>query len=138
MKTEKRWQKSAERENKRRTSHAPLLAFAGLIPLTTAQEQQKKTEAMLTRFWAQLEEHRKQSELDWPRYRALCEVEAPEQMPALDARFAHVRTYVPDDPAYRCDFWYQRWHDIQKSKGRCLPDFIFGCSCRKQWESLAT
>ena len=137
MKTEKRWERSAKRENKRRTDNAPLLAFAGLIPLTTAQEQQQKTEAMLARFWKQLEEHRQQAELAWPKYRALCEAEAPERMPALDARFAHVRTYVPDEPAYRCDFWYQRWHDIQKDKARCLPGTLFACTCRERWETLS-
>jgi hypothetical protein len=139
MKTEnKRWERSATRENKRRTDNAPLLAFAGLIPLTTAQEQQQKTEAMLARFWQQLKDHRKQAELNWPKYRELCLQDAPEQTPALDARFAKYRTYAPDEPAYRCDFWYQRWHDIQKTKGRCLPGVLFFCSCRERWETLST
>ena len=137
MNDEKRWTKSAARENKRRTHKAPLLAFAGLIPMTTPNEQQRKTEALLARFWAQLEAYRTQAELDWPKYRELCAAESPELMPAIDARFAKYRTYAPNEPSYRCDFWYQRWHDIQKSKGRCRPDFLFGCSCRKQWETLA-
>ena len=137
MKTEnKRWERSATRENKRRTDSAPLLAFAGLIPLTTAQEQQRKTEAMLASFWKQLEEHRRLAELDWPRFRELCAVEAPEQMPALDARFAKYRTYAPNEPSYRCDFWYQRWHELQKAKGRCQPGTLF-CTCRERWESVS-
>jgi hypothetical protein len=136
MNQEKRWKLSAARENKRRTEKAPLLVFAGLIPMTTPQEQQRKVENAREAFTAQWEAHKRDSELAWPRYRALCEAEAPEQMPALDARFERYRGYAPDDPVYRCDFWWQRWHDIQKEKGRCQPGRFF-CVCHDRWQEVS-
>jgi hypothetical protein len=135
MNQETRWKLSAARENKRRTERAPLLAFAGLIPMTTPNAQQRKVESERAAFTAQWEAHRRQLEKDWVHYRELCVEEAPEQMAALDARFERYRGYAPNDPAYRCDFWYQRWHDLQKSKERCQPGRTF-CTCRERWDDI--
>jgi hypothetical protein len=77
MNQETRWKLSAARENKRRTERAPLLAFAGLIPMTTPNEQQRKVESERAAFTAQWEAHRRQLEKDWVRYRELCLQEAP-------------------------------------------------------------
>ena len=60
MKERDRWEKSAASENARRDARAPLFAHAGLVPHTTADEQQAKVERIQREFEERLAAHREQ------------------------------------------------------------------------------
>lgn len=106
---EKNWKRAAERENKRRTEAAPLLAHAGLIPLTTPEAVKERSEKGLAAWMKQREEARLRALEVCRIYRAFLAFElSADELDHLDNFWEErIRKGFPETHEYRADYWYQ-------------------------------
>lgn len=86
------WQKSAERENSRRTAKAPLLAHAGLVPLVSPEQRQQAMEERRRRFEARTAEQDARAVALTAERRALVLARAPQDVERVDR---HVAAHPP-------------------------------------------
>jgi hypothetical protein len=126
----RRWERAAERENKRRAAGAPLLAYAGLIPLTTPGEQQARVERMQAASAQQLQAGYTESLRRAARYRVAVAAAVPAaDLAALDGGWE--RSAAPHTAEYLADYW----HAHKRRLGLCNPDPLRGwpiCNCVKE------
>jgi hypothetical protein len=97
-----KWEASAERRNARAVAKAPLFAHAGLVPVVTAEEQQRHVEGMADDFAARtaaLHARHRAKAAQW-RAEVAGHVTA-EAIAALEQRL----TAIPKSPEYLADFW---------------------------------
>lgn len=102
-----RWEKSADRENARRLTKAPLLVAMGVTPLVTAEERQAKHEASMAAAEAQREQHRAKGEAEAAAVRV--ELEAtltPDELAHVDA----TRSALPTGHGWDVSHWRKAIH----------------------------
>lgn len=107
---EKNWKKAAERENARRTATAPLLAFAGLIPMTNPEAVKVRAEANIEDFKRRMSEGKTRALDNARRYRALLAwLLTADQIDALDDGWEiRVRRGFPETHEYFAEYWHQQ------------------------------
>ncbi len=106
---EKNWKRAAERENARRTASAPLLAHAGLIPMTTPEKVKVRAEANIEDFKRRMIEGAARAYESARRNRAsLAWILSADELDTLDEGWEiRIKRGFPETHEYFAEYWYQ-------------------------------